>query len=54
MEHSLHVVVLWVLADVADVENDRLFADVLPPMRGATGRHTPFGGAEAVLAYLSR
>src|SRR6516165_5487890 len=34
-EHSLHVVVVWILADVADIENDGLFAEVLPPMRRA-------------------
>src|SRR5690242_15960094 len=32
---SLHVVVVRILADVADIENDRVLAEVLPPMRGA-------------------
>src|SRR6516162_8454919 len=34
VEHSSHVVVVWILADVADIENDSLFAEILPPMRG--------------------
>src|SRR4029450_13811996 len=33
--NSLHVVVVRILADVADIENDGLLAEVLPPMRGA-------------------
>src|SRR5712691_6341821 len=32
---SLHIVVVRILADVADVENDGLGTEVLPPMRGA-------------------
>src|SRR6516225_6445981 len=35
VEHSLHVVVGRILTDVADIENDGFFAEVLPPMRGA-------------------
>src|SRR5438445_12559638 len=33
--NSLHVVVVRILADVADVENDGLLAEVFPPVRGA-------------------
>jgi hypothetical protein len=29
---SLHVVVVGILADVADIEDDGLFPEVLPPM----------------------
>src|SRR5438552_18874619 len=32
---SLHVVVVRILADVADIENDGLLAEILPPVRGA-------------------
>src|SRR5215207_5519674 len=32
---SLHVVVVRILADIADIENDGLLAEVLPPVRGA-------------------
>src|SRR5882672_4338298 len=32
---SLHIVVVWILADIADIENDALGTEVLPPMRGA-------------------
>src|SRR4051794_8130653 len=32
---SLHVVVVRILADVADIENDGLLAQILPPVRGA-------------------
>src|SRR5205085_1782942 len=32
---SLHVVVVRILADVADIEDDGLGAEILPPMRGA-------------------
>src|SRR5260370_31726317 len=32
---SLHVVVVGVLAAVANIENDGLFSEVLPPVRGA-------------------
>src|SRR2546430_16679048 len=32
---SLHVVVVRILADVADIEDDGLLAEVLPPVRGA-------------------
>src|SRR5689334_1274633 len=31
----LHVVVVRILADIADIENDGLLAEVLPPVRGA-------------------
>src|SRR5947208_6747478 len=33
--NSVHVVVVRILADVADIENDGLLAEVLPPVRGA-------------------
>src|SRR6266545_6186146 len=32
---SLHIVVVRILADIADIENDHLGTEVLPPMRGA-------------------
>src|SRR5215213_2077572 len=32
---SLHMVVVRILADIADIENDGLLAEVLPPVRGA-------------------
>src|SRR6267142_3124863 len=32
---SLHIVVVRILADIADIQNDRLGAEVLPPMRCA-------------------
>src|SRR6266849_136613 len=32
---SLHIVVVRILADIADIENDGLGTEVLPPMRGA-------------------
>src|SRR5216684_3911905 len=39
-QRSLHLVVAGILADVADIENDGLFSEVLPPMRG-TGHFRP-------------
>src|SRR3954471_846281 len=38
--NCLHVVVVRILADVADIENDGLLAEVLPPVRG-TGDFRP-------------
>src|SRR5882724_643357 len=32
---ELHVVVVRILADVADIENDGFLAEILPPVRGA-------------------
>src|SRR6478672_9804485 len=40
----LHVVVVRVLADVADIENDGFLAEVLPPVRGAEHFGPDFAG----------
>src|SRR5690349_24191046 len=40
----LHIVVGWIPADVADVENDSLLAEVLPPMGGAEYFRTDVAG----------
>src|SRR3954464_12116770 len=33
--NCLHIMVVRILADVTDIENDGLLAEVLPPVRGA-------------------